>query len=137
MKKLVVILFMATLAGCSQEVIEEIQTDLVVQAMTNGQWKVKSFVKGSEDVTTNFSPYSFQFKTNKNVEAIENGSVKATGTWSANATARTITSSFTAPATETLLWLNGTWTITDSGTTYVVAKQTVAGVEWNLRLEKI
>ena len=137
MKKLLTFLLVVTLAGCSQEVIEDIQTDLVVQAMTSGQWKVKSFVKGSEDVTADFSAYSFQFKTNSSVDAIADGSVKATGTWSADAASRKITSTFTSQAPATLIILNGTWTITDSGSTYVVANKDVGGVKWNLRLEKI
>ena len=96
MKKLYSIVLLLLFIGCSPEKIkEEQQQNLVIQAMTNGQWKVSGFVKGGSDVTADFNPYKFQFKTNLTVDAINNGAVEKTGSWNADADAQTITSNFT------------------------------------------
>ena len=124
-------------AACSPEEIEEKQQEnLIIQAMTNGQWKVTSFKKGSTDITTDFSAYRFQFKSNFTVDAISNGSLEKTGAWNADAAAQTITSSFTN-VTNPLELLNGTWSITATTWTSVQANQTVASETRTLRLDKL
>lgn len=136
MKKLYAFFCMAIFVACSpKEIKEEQQQNLVVQAMTNGQWKVTSFVKGGSDVTSDFSAYKFQFKTNLTVDAINGSTVEKTGSWNADADAQTITSNFTG-ATNPLVLLNGTWNITSTTWTSVNAAQTVSGEARTLRLDK-
>ena len=130
----VLALLVFAFSGC-EKLIEEKQEDLVVKAMTDGQWKVTRFKQDNNDVTTSFSPYTFQFRSDKTVEAIKNGSVESKGTWEGNAGNKTIASSFNnAGATVTLL--NGTWNITKNSWTYVEATQTVNGEVRMLRLDK-
>jgi len=134
MKKLQAFVLLFILTSCAKE-IQKQQENLVVQAMTNGQWVVTSYLKGSTDVTADFSVYKFQFKTNFAVDAINNGTVEKTGTWNADANAQTITSVFSG-ATNPLVLLNGTWNIINTTWTSVQANQTVNGESRTLRLDK-
>lgn len=132
------ILFLFILCVClssCKKIVESVQEDLVVKAMTDGQWRVTKFTRDNTDVTTDFSAYKFQFRSNNTVEAINNGSSETTGTWSANASARTIASSFSS-ANATVSLLNGTWTITNNSWTFVEATQTVNSEVRTLRLDK-
>lgn len=132
--KTIAALFLAVLlAGCSKE---EIARNAVISAMTTGYWKVASFKNGSADVTTDFVPYKFQFKENLTVDAVVNTTVEKTGTWTADANAKTITSFF-SNAGHPLILLNGTWQITKSDWTFVEASQTVNNELRTLRLEKM
>lgn len=135
MKKAILFFFLAALIGCSKEQIQQQQQNTVVLAMTSGQWKVTSFMKGSTDVTADFATYTFQFKTNMTVDALHNGTVEKTGSWAADATAQTITSNFTGAA-HPLDLLNGTFTITNTTWTSVVASQTVGTELRSVRLDK-
>ena len=132
MKKLYPLIFLIILIGCKKEKKAE---NIVIQAMVNGQWKVTNFNKGGTDMTTNFTTYKFQFKTDFTVDAINNGSVEKTGTWNADATSQSITSNFTNAVNPVAL-LNGTWTITNNSWTWVEAKQTLSGQLLILRLDK-
>jgi hypothetical protein len=136
MKNIFKLTLLLLLASCSKEKKQEIQENLVIQAMTNGQWKVSSFNKGGTDITTEFNLYKFQFYTNLTVDAIKSGVVEKSGTWNADANAHTITSNFAA-VSEPLANLNGTWTITSTTWTSVNATQTVSGEIRNLRLDKL
>ena len=107
----------------------------MIKAMTDGQWRVTKFTRDTADVTADFSPYKFQFRTNNTVEAINNGSAETTGNWSANASARTIASSFSS-ANAIVSLLNGTWVITNNSWTFVEATQTVNNEVRTLRLDK-
>ncbi|GAA4727935.1 hypothetical protein GCM10023229_01000 [Flavisolibacter ginsenosidimutans] len=127
--------FFCTLAGC-KKIIESTQENLVVKAMTDGQWKVTRFKRDTADVTANFAPYLFQFRTDNTVEALNNNAVESKGSWAADAAARTIVSSFNNNAALTLQLLNGTWTITNNSWTFVEAIQTVNGEVRTLRLDK-
>ncbi len=129
------ILIVIAFTGC-KKTIENAQEDALIQIMTNGQWTVTSYKKGSDDVTADFSGYKFQFKSNRTVDAIKNSAVEKTGTWEGNAYNRSIFSNFTNAANPLLL-LNGTFMITDSGLAYVEANQTVNGEVRMLRLDKI
>jgi hypothetical protein len=132
MKKLLTFLALILLFSCSKE---EIQKNAVMQAMTTGVWRVTSFVDNGTDVTTDFTGYLFFFKENQTVDAYSNGSLEKTGTWSADATAKTITSNFSnAPANLTLF--NGTWVINDSGWDFVKATLDIGGSVRTLRLQK-
>jgi hypothetical protein len=132
MKKLYPIFFFLILCGCSKQKKEE---NLVIAAMVNGQWKVTSFNKGGTDITSDFSVYKFQFKTDLTVDAINNGTVEKTGTWNADATSQSISSNF-SNAVAPLALLNGTWTITNNSWTWVEAKLTSNGELRSLRLDK-
>lgn len=132
MKKLYPLVLLIVLAGCKKEKKAE---NIVIQAMVNGQWKVSNFNKGGTDMTANFAPYKFQFKTDYTVDAINNGAVEKTGTWNADAVAQSITSNF-SNAVNPVALLNGTWAITNNSWTWVEAKQTVSGELLLLRLDK-
>ena len=132
MKKLYPLLLLIILVGCKKEKKAE---NIVIQAMVNGQWKVTNFSKGGTDMTTSFSTYKFQFKTDFTVDAINNGSVEKTGSWNADAAAQSITSTF-SNALNPVALLNGTWAITNNSWTWVEAKQTLNGELLSLRLDK-
>jgi hypothetical protein len=136
MKYVIAVILVIGLASCKKQ-IEKIQTNLVIEAMTTGQWKMVSFKDGSTDLTQDFSPYTFQFNTNYTVDAIKNSVVESSGTWNADADAKTISSNFNPPATNPLPFLNGTWKITNNSWTFVEANQTVNGTLRTLRLEKL
>lgn len=136
--KNILFLFLLTglLSGCEKNIIETIQEDLVIKAMTDGQWRVTRFQRDAADVTASFAPYKFQFRSDKSVEALNNGAVESTGSWSADAGAKTIASSFSSNTAATLQLLNGTWHITKNNWTFVEATQTVNNEVRTLRLDK-
>lgn len=135
MKNILALLLLAlSFTSCKKSIIAA-QEDLIVKAMTDGQWRVTKFTRDATDVTTDFTPYKFQFRSNSTVEAINNGATESTGTWAGNAEARTIASDFTNAAA-TLMLLNGTWNITKNSWTYVEATQTVNNEIRTLRLDK-
>lgn len=134
MKPLIAFFCLLLLASC-EKIKENIQEDMVIKAMTDGQWRVSSFTKGAEDKTTDFSPYRFQFRSNNTVEAINNGNKERSGTWEADPNNRTITSNF-SNATAPVVLLNGTWKITNNSWTFVEASQTVNGEVLKLRIDK-
>ena len=135
MKNVIVLFFIAISFVSCKKVIESVQENLIVKAMTDGQWRVTRFVRGSTEVTADFSPYKFQFHSNNTVDAINNTATESSGSWNADAASRTITSSFTT-ATATVSLLNGTWQITNNSWTFVEATQTVNGEVRTLRLDK-
>jgi hypothetical protein len=136
MKKILIItslLFMLT--GC-KKLVEEIQQDLVIKAMTDGQWKITSFTQNGNNITANFSAYKFQYYSNKTVDAINNGSVEKTGTWDGNASTMTTSANFTGAVTPLSL-INGSWKILNNGWTFVEANQIVGAETKTMRLEKL
>lgn len=135
MKLLFVLLgFFFLTAGC-HKIVEQAQENIVIKAMTDGQWHITKFTQAGADKTTDFSAYRFQFYANNTVEAINNGATEKKGTWQADPNARTITSTFTNATTPVML-LNGTWQITNNSWTFVEATQTVNGEIRKLRLDK-
>lgn len=120
--------------GC-KKAIEQAQQDLVIQAMTNGQWKITNFVNNGTNVSAEFSEYKFQYYSNKTVNAIKNGTVEKTGTWDGNASARTTSANF-INATSPLDLINGSWHIDDNSWTFVVASQTTGSQTKTMRLDK-
>lgn len=135
MKNIVLIASFLLLAGC-KKVVESVQENIVIKAMTDGQWKVTKFKRDATDATSEFTPYQFQFRADNTVEAIKAGAVENKGTWAADAGARTISSSFNSNASSTLQLLNGTWAITNNSWSFVEAAQTVNGEVRTLRLDK-
>ena len=136
MKKLIALfLLFAVLAGC-KKTVEKIQEDLIIKAMTDGQWAITSFTLNSTNITADFSTYKFQYYSNKTVDAIKSGTVEKRGTWDGNATTMTTSASFPS-ATYPLTLINGTWNITNTSWTYVVATQTNGSENKTMRLDKL
>jgi|SRR5689334_14271306 hypothetical protein len=139
MKKPVLILSLivviSALPAC-KKTIQKKQEDLIIKAMTDGQWTVTSFTENGTDITTNFTGYKFQYYSNKTVDAIKNGAVEKTGTWDGDGPTMTTWANFTN-ATAPLDLINGSWHINDSGWTYVVATQTTGTDTKTMRLDKL
>ena len=122
-------------AGC-KKAIEQKKEDLVIDAMTSGQWQITNFTLNGSNITTDFSGYKFQYYSNKTVDAIKNGAVEKTGSWDGDAATMTTAANFPA-AVNPLLYINGNWNITNSSWTYVTATQTVGATVKNMRLDKL
>ena|SRR5256885_14002814 len=136
MKKLLIAIICVTVFSCSKTGVLQSSTNLVIEAMTSGQWKITNFVNNGVNSTSDYSGYTFQFKKDYTVDAIKSGVVEQSGTWSADANNKTITSTFPT-STLPISLLNGTWTITNSTWTAVDANQTINGQLRTLRLDKI
>ena len=136
MKKLLIYstIFFSLFTGCKRS-IENIQQDLVIKAMTDGQWVVTSFTRNGATITSDFSAYKFKYYSNKNVDAIKNGTVEMTGKWDGNADNMTTWANFNSPPYPLDL-INGTWHIENNGWTYVVASQTNGTETKTMRLDK-
>lgn len=135
MKRLIIILIVtATVISCKKKE-EDAQLDLVILAMTDGQWAVTSFVMNSNNITTDFSAYKFKYYANKTVDAIKSGITEKTGTWDGNASTMTTSANFSTPPYPLDL-INGNWQITRNGWTFVEATQTTGGTTKQMRLDK-
>lgn len=137
MKKLIPIfslLFIILAAPSCKKTIEKKQEDAIMQAMVNGIWIIEQYIEGPKNISYKFLDYDFKF--------FENGTVTGTiastttnGTWSANTTTYSITSTFPT-ASDPLLKMNGVWKITDSYWDYVEAEMTTASGKNILHLRK-
>ena len=94
MRNLVLLVLVVLFMGSCQKVVEQTQLNALMKLITNGQWKVTTYKQDGVDVTSQFEPYSFQFKESGTVDAIKNGQVDKTGTWVGNTTNLSIESSF-------------------------------------------
>jgi hypothetical protein len=122
-------------AGC-KKAIEQKKADLVIQAMTNGQWIITNFVHNGNTITTDFYGYKFQYYADKTVDALKNGLLEKKGTWDGDASTMTTWANFTDAASPLSL-INGSWHIDDSGWTHVVASQNLGGETKTMRLDKL
>jgi len=104
--------------------------------MTNGQWVITKFTLNGSNITADFSPYKFQYYSNKTVDAIKNGSTEKTGNWDGNATDMTTWANF-LNVSYPLNLINGTWHITNNSWTFVEASQTSGTDVKTLRLDKL
>lgn len=128
----IVLTFLFT--GC-KKTVEKVQQDLVILAMTDGQWGVTNFTQNGNNITSDFAPYKFKYYSNKTVDAIKNGTVEKTGNWDGDAASMTTWASFSSPPYPLTL-INGSWHIDRNSWTYVEATQ-VAGTETRtMRLDK-
>jgi hypothetical protein len=134
MKVSLLIMLSISLVSC-KKVKENIQERQAMEFITNGQWKVSRLLTTSGDKTADLAAYSFQFKSNKTVDALKNGILEMSGTWQDNLANRTIYSNFPS-ASYPLILLNATWTITNGSETAVIATATVNGEIRNLRMVK-
>jgi hypothetical protein len=132
---LLLILILIVLGGC-KKTIEKIQQDLVIKAMTDGQWKVTSFTLNGTNISPDFANYRFKYYSNKTVDAINNGVVEQTGTWDGNANSMTTWANFTSAAYPLDL-INGSWHIDSNSWTFVVATQAAGGNTKVMRLDKL
>ena len=135
MKKLGLILLTLTVFASCKKAIEQKAQDAILSAMTSGQWVVTNFTSNGADITSDFSGYTFQYFDNYTVNAIKNGTVDKTGTWQGDVNTMSISADF-ANAVNPLLLLNGTWHITNSSWTYVIATMTIGTEVRTLRLDK-
>ena len=136
MKKLFIIALLILPFLSCKKTKEEIGQDLIIQAMTTGQWVITKFTLDANNITADFSEYKFQYYSNKTVDAIKNGTTEKTGTWDGNATAMTIWANF-PNVSYPLNLINGTWQITNNSWTYVEASQTNGTDVKTLRLDKL
>lgn len=118
-----------------KKTIEQIQEDLVIKAMTDGQWKITNFLYNGNNITSDFDTYRFKYYSNKTVDAINNGTVEKTGNWDGNSSNMTTWANFTG-AVHPLVLINGNWQITRNSWTYVEASQTVGSDTKIMRLDK-
>src|SRR5690349_7884890 len=123
------------LVGC-KKAIENKKEDLLIKAMTDGQWAVTSFVYNGNTVTSDFSNYKFQYYSDKTVDAIKNGLVDNTGTWDGDISAHTTWANFNN-VSNPLSLINGSWHIDDNSWTFVVASQNSNGQTKVMRLDKL
>jgi hypothetical protein len=86
MKNFLLFIAIIILLGSCKKKIEDIQQDLVIKAMTDGQWVITNFTQNSNNITSAFIPYKFKYYSNKTVDAIKNGTLEKTGNWDGNAT---------------------------------------------------
>jgi len=135
MKRLVTLLSIVFVLGSCKKAAEQIGEDLVIKAMTDGQWKITKFTQNGTDITSGFSSYKFQYYSNKTVDAINSGVTERTGNWDGNASAMTTWANFPGAANPIAL-INGTWNITKNSWTYVEATQTNGSETKTLRLDK-
>ena len=134
MKLVLLITLTVLFTGC-KKTEEAVQVDLVILAMTDGQWGVTNFTQNGNNITADFASYKFKYYSNKTVDAIKSGTVEKTGTWDGNATTMTTSANFTLPPYPLTL-INGSWHIDRNSWTYVEATQ-VTGTETRvMRLDK-
>jgi hypothetical protein len=122
------------IAGC-KKATEKVQADLVIQAMTDGQWMITNFTQNGTNTTVDFASYKFKYYSNKTVDAIKNGTVEKTGTWDGDATSMTTWANFISPPYPLNL-INGTWHIDRNSWTYVEATQVIGAETRTMRLDK-
>lgn len=130
------VLFLLT--GCKKLIKntqEQIAEDIIVKAMTDGQWQVIGYNDGAEFVGE-FTDYRFQFKSNRSVDAIKNSTVESTGTWQGDGYKQEITADYPSTSASTLQRLDGVWKIVASTWTSVKATQTINGKLTTLELKK-
>jgi hypothetical protein len=136
MKKIItLLLFVPLLTNCKKKVAAA-QEDLVILAMTDGQWKVTNFTLNGTNITADFSTYRFKYYSNKTVDAINSGTVEKTGTWDGNASSMTTSANFIT-ATHPLQLINGSWHIDNNSWTFVVATQVIGSNTKTMRLDKL
>ncbi len=134
MRKLFWVILACVLVISCKKAIEEKKEDIVLDAMTNGQWYVFSFKNGDTDITTDFAPYTFQFYRDGKVSGFTS-STEEKGTWAGDPNAMTITSNFPTAA-DPVKMLNAVWKITNNSWDYVIAENSAAGVTRLLHLKK-
>lgn len=123
------------LAFSCKKAIEDQKRQAVMSFITNGHWKVQSYLEDTVSVTAQFDGYSFKFNDNGTVVG-DNGATSASGTWVGDVSDYSITSDFPG-AGDPFQKLNGHWVIKDSGLTFVKADLSTSSATMHLHLVKI
>ncbi len=118
-----------------KKLVEDQKKQAVMSFITNGQWKVESYLVDTIAVTDEFNGYTFKFNDDGSVVG-NNGMSSASGTWVGEVSDYSITSDFPG-AGDPLIKLNGHWIIKDSGSTFVKADLTTPGATMHLHLIKV
>jgi len=134
MKKLFWLAITICLATACKKVVEDKKKDLILDAMTNGQWYVYSFMDGDADISASFSPYTFQFYRDGKVSGFTS-TTEDKGMWVGDPDALTINSDF-PDSGEPVNKLNAVWKLTNYTMDYVKAEATVGGITRKLFLKK-
>lgn len=135
MKNAVLAVVMMCLLTSCKKFVDQQKENFVLSVMTQGQWSITRFVEAGDTITTQFSPYTFQFNRDYTVDAISAGAVENKGTWQGDPETMNITASF-SNANETITRINGVWHIYQNSLSYVMASQNAGGKEKFLRLDK-
>lgn len=128
--RLAILIGFISLFSC-KKAIENKQRQVLIDAITSGEWQVHQFLEASVDITSQFYGYTFKFEERGAVHALYVGSVFADGTWSGDVNNYTITSLFPT-ASDPLKKLNGTWKLTDTYLDYVEAEMTTGSGSKNI-----
>ena len=78
-KGIIIILSLIVFASC-KKTVDNVKEDLVVKAMTDGEWTLTKFTMNGVDITTDFSGYKFKYYSDKTVDAIKNNILEKKGT---------------------------------------------------------
>lgn len=131
---LTAIILLVALSGC-KKFIDQQKENYVLSAMTEGQWVITKFINAGDTITSDFSAYSFQFNRDYTVDAIKENVVENKGVWEGDSDAMSIMASF-PNAGNPIFLINGTWHIDQNSLSYVIASQSEASGQKNLRLDK-
>ncbi|MBO9198946.1 MULTISPECIES: hypothetical protein [Niastella] len=120
LKPLVLAGFLALFSMSCKKIIEKKVQDMVMDAITHGEWIVEQYFEDSNNLSSQFLDYRFKFNEDGTlIGTTSSGSTD--GTWAPNLSDYTITSDFPTAA-DPLKKLNGLWKIKDSGWDYVKAE---------------
>lgn len=134
MKKLALISMAVCLLMACKKAIDEKKEEVILNAVTNGQWYIYSFKEGDVDLSNSFSPYTFQFYRDGKLSGFTTDTEEK-GTWVGDVNTLSITTNFPA-AGEPIARLNAVWKITNNTWDYVKAETTVQGTKNLLHLKK-
>src|SRR5882762_5113982 len=124
MKKAGIALMMSCLLFFScKKFIQQQEQNALVKIMTDGVWVVTRYLENDTNITSSFSGYVFQFKSDGTVTGTKQDST-VNGVWAGDVNTRTITSNFPS-AGNPVNKLNSIWKITDSYPDSVAAKATI------------
>ena len=104
--------------------VDKQKENYLLGIMTDGRWYLQTYKEGGVDYSYLFSTYEFQFYKDEKVDAIS-GTSATGGTWKANISNLTMTSSFPA-AQDPVKRLNQTWKVTDYYVDAVFAEVTTS-----------
>ena len=117
-----------------KKAIEKKAQDMIMDAITNGEWIVEQYFEGGNNMSGQFLNYTFRFYENGTLTGTMSNTV-TNGTWAPNTTEYTITSEFPTAA-DPLKKLNGLWKIKDSYWDFVKAERATSNGTDILMLRK-
>jgi hypothetical protein len=122
--------------GC-KKAVENVQEDLMVKLITDNTWVITKYQEGTENKTTDYSNYYFQFYKDWTVDAINNGTFEAKGKWLGSQEKQSITSEFSSVGAP-LNKLTGEWIVTNTKSKpwRVYSHRFVNGIEYFLDLQE-